>query len=82
MHETYTILKQTLIYAHSGRAGKEGNKKLDFQLAPNLSFPILLILLSKTSKELWKPQRPTALHVTTRVFKRYNDLRSTSQSTQ
>ena len=38
--------------------------------------------LKKTSKELRKPQRPTALHVTTRVFKRYNDLRSTSQSTK
>ena len=35
-------------------------------------------LTSKTSKELRKPQRPTALHVTTCVFKRYNDLRSTS----
>ena len=35
-------------------------------------------LIKKTSKELRKPQRPTALHVTTRVFKRYNDLRSTS----
>ena len=32
----------------------------------------------KTSKELRKPQRPTALYVTTCVFKRYNDLRSTS----
>ena len=31
-----------------------------------------------TSKELRKPQRPTALPVTTCVFKRYNDLRSTS----
>ena len=34
------------------------------------------------NKELRKPQRPTALHVTTRVFERYNDLRSTSQSTK
>ena len=36
----------------------------------------------ETSKELRKPQRPTAQHVTTRVFKRYNDLMSTSQSTK
>ena len=35
--------------------------------------------LHRTSKEWRKPQRPTALHVTTRVFKRYNDLRYTSQ---
>ena len=35
-----------------------------------------------TSKELQKPQRPTALHVTTCVFKRYNALKSTFQSTK
>ena len=42
----------------------------------------LEMLQGLTSKELRKPQRPTALHVTTCVFKRYNDLRSTSQSTK
>ena len=38
--------------------------------------------LCETIKELRKPQRPTALRVTTRVFKRFNDLSSTSQSTK
>ena len=46
------------------------------------SAELFVELFVQTSKELRKPQRPTALHVTTRVFKRYNDLRSTSQSTK
>ena len=44
--------------------------------------PLQLVCVKKTCKELRKPQRPTALHVTKREFKRYNDLRSTSQSTK